>query len=138
MKKVIHIVGIGLLILLYGVSVGLSLSDNPIGYELSSHEASQEEQFSAYTYHTQLHSLPSAPLLFSVQEQPNSSVDPYTMEYWGIIATLGITFYGLHKQYLFTQKKILVRYKKCNLFFPFHNFWWFIFKNLIFLKNQDN
>ncbi|RAV29173.1 hypothetical protein [Sinomicrobium soli] len=120
-----YLLGSTLLFLcVYGFGIGFSvhahlLSDKQHTYR----DHGQSGYFSSVSKTLYFHNPPSETLLAGVSEYPVPGIKPFFAGFGFISLVCELLFHSEFRQYQNYFKTILIRHRKSDLIFPFHNFW---------------
>ncbi|MCB0427573.1 MAG: hypothetical protein KDD16_09750 [Mangrovimonas sp.] len=123
MKKKNNILGALFLISIYCFGIGFSAQKTASHYELIETGNKHEKQFSSLSNALCFHTQTSETVLSGITEYASPNFNQNFEGFWAITFSTELRLYALFKQYKTYFKTILVRYKKTDLIFPFHNFW---------------
>ncbi|MDO6803649.1 hypothetical protein Q4595_14440 [Wenyingzhuangia sp. 1_MG-2023] len=122
MKKQSNPFSILFLISIYCLSIGLSVQKTVVPKNFIEEEK-QEKQFSALSNALCFYTTNTETAFSVITEYATPNFNSNLNDFWAVFPCLELHFGAKFKQYNNYLKTILVRYRKSDLIFPFHNFW---------------
>jgi hypothetical protein len=123
LKKQNNILSVLFFITIYCFGIGFSIQKTTFSYKFTEIGKKHKKQISSLSNALYFHTPATETTFSEITEYSIPNFNQNLDSFWVIMFSSELRFYAIFRQYKTYLKTILVRYRKSDLIFPFHNFW---------------